>query len=127
MSVHVIFNTVRNHFLCSYALYCTFLCLCPLLLSETVAESRPICLPSHSVITDRSGRLSSIPPAASYFTTLKSTVDLDGRFLCFTRSRVLFHVRAATAVCRSTWCSGLPLTRLSGPSHYPRAPKCDLL
>ena len=66
-----------------------------------------------------------IHATASYFTTLKSTVDLDGRFLVFHsshRAECFLYLYTATAVCRSTCCSGLApalVTRLSGPSHYP--------
>ena len=79
------FNTAIGLDTISFAvLRCTFLCLCLLLLSETAAESRPILNFVYAAVQSlqRSGRLSSPPQAtASYFATLKSTVNSDGWFL----------------------------------------------
>ena len=49
-TVHVIL--IQSDTISFAVLCCTFLCLCPLLLSETVAKPSNICLPSHSVTTE---------------------------------------------------------------------------
>jgi len=127
------FNIVRHHFLCSFALYLLML-VPPAFVRNCRRKPSNICLPSHSVITEIRPPISSPPKAtASYFTTLKSTVDLDGRFLVLHsshRAECFLYLYTATAVCRSTWCSGLDppfVTRLSGPSHYPRAPSLSVI
>ena len=46
------------------------------------------------------------------------------------RAECFLYLYTATAVCRSTWCSGLApalVTRLSGPLHYPRAPSLSVI
>jgi len=124
-------------FLCSFALYLLVL-VPPAFVWNCCRKPSNICLPSHCHYRNPAAYPPNHRLLASYFTTLirpKSTVDLDGRFLVLhsSQSRVLslpVHGHCRLPVHLLQWDSPRPpplVTRLSGPSHYPRAPSLSVI